>query len=459
MNNPILHSDSYKFSHWMVYPEGAEYASSYIESRGGKWNENVFFGLQYILKTMKKIKVDDVKEAKPFIDQQIGPEIFNYEGWMRIATEFKGNLPLRIEAVPEGTIIDGHNVLVQITNTHPDFAWLPSFVETFLLRVWYPISVATLSYHCRKDIEKFLKMTADVWENKVDFVLNDFGQRGVSSAESASIGGAAHLLNFKGTDTIEGVKLLIDYYSAPVAGYSIPATEHSISTAYGLNEEEYVLNVLEKFAKPGNIFAMVADTYDIFGFIDMLGRNQEIKNKIINHGKMGGFTVIRPDSGNPMTIPVEVIARLDSIFGHTVNSKGFKVLNYVRAIQGDGINSDTIPILLKNVMDAGYSTENLALGMGGKLLQGVDRDTLKFAMKSSAICINGVWKEIYKDPITDHGKVSKKGILALIKENGHYKTVKLNELNGRKNYLETVWENGELVRDMTYDEIISHMKQ
>ena len=249
----------------------------------------------------------------------------------------------------------------------------------------------------------------------IDFKLHDFGARGVSSLESAGIGGAAHLVNFMGSDTISGVLYAREFYNAGVAGFSIPAAEHSTITSWGRdNEVKAYDNMLTQFAKPGAIVAVVSDSYDIFNATEKLW-GEELRQKVIDSG---ATVVIRPDSGDPLTINQQLIEILGQKFGYTKNAKGFKVLNNVRLIQGDGVNELTIRSILGGFMAMGWSADNIAFGMGGALLQQVDRDTQKFAMKCSSAEINGRWVDVQKDPVTDSGKKSKAGRVQLWTNSG-----------------------------------------
>lgn len=224
-----------------------------------------------------------------------------------------------------------------------------------------------------------------------------------------------------------------------------------------MSEKQYVLNMFEKFAKPGAVFAMVADSYDVYEFCKMLGTDTEIREKIEAHGKTGGLVVIRPDSGNPAEVVVGCLRILDQYFGHTVNSKGYRVLNNVRVIQGDGIDHTSIRSILFCMEIAGYSADNVAFGQGGALLQHVNRDTLKFAMKCSAARINGNWVHVYKDPATDPGKVSKKGRVTLYQNReGMYRS---GVEDWETPVLRVVYENGELKNQITFDEVRANARK
>jgi len=457
--NIIIDTDSYKASHYLQYPPGTSSMFSYIESRGGDYDKTVFFGLQYYLKKYltHRVTMAEVEEAKEFFEAHGEP--FNYEGWMYVAKKLKGKLPVRIRAVPEGSVIPTHNILVSIESTDPKAFWVVSWLETSLLRsVWYPTTVATRSHEIRQIILEALRVSSDDPQAEINFKVQDFGSRGVSSQESAMIGGAAHLVNFMGSDTIVGVRCANKYYHSKMAGFSIPAAEHSSITGWGQDHEvDAYRNMLKQFAKPGALVAVVSDSYDLWNAITNLW-GTELKDEVI---KSGATVIIRPDSGNPPVVVLKSLQLLDEKFGSTVNSKGYKVLNNVRVIQGDGINEHSIQEILNVALDAGYSATNIAFGMGGQLLQCHNRDTLKFAMKCSSITVNGEEREVFKDPITDHGKVSKAGRLDLIADQiGEVRTVKLysGEIANQFSVMRTVYQDGEILVDDNLDDIRARAK-
>lgn len=269
--NPLLDTDSYKASHWLQYPPGTSGMFSYVESRGGQYPATVFFGLQYILKQYlsQPIEAWMVEEAKAFY--QAHGEPFNEEGWTYIVRELEGRLPIRIRAVPEGMVIPNHNVLMTVESTDPQVFWVVSWLETLLMRVWYPVTVATRSWNVRQTIYAALQQTADDPDGEIGFKLHDFGARGVSSRESSGIGGMAHLVNFLGSDTVQGVLYANRFYCCDMAGFSIPAAEHSTMTAWGkAGEEAAYSNMVRQFAKPGALVAVVSDSYDIWNAVENL---------------------------------------------------------------------------------------------------------------------------------------------------------------------------------------------
>lgn len=451
----LADTDSYKFSHYLQYPPQTTALFSYLESRGGLYPKTVFFGLQYLLDEYlaKPIKLSEVTAMKSLVAAHGLP--FNEAGWRRIALDLGGKLPIRIRAVPEGTVVPNLNALMTVESTDPDTFWIASYVETMLMRIWYPITVATLSWHCKQTIRAYLERTADDWRAELPFKLHDFGSRGVSSQETAAIGGAAHLVNFLGTDTFAGILLAQKNYGATkMPGYSIPAAEHSTITAWGRDREAAAYaNMLDAYAQPGRILAVVSDSYDLWNAIEKIWGG-ELRSRVI---ESGATLVIRPDSGHPPSVVLKSLELLESRFGAQANGKGFKVLTHCRVIQGDGINHAMIGEILEKITRAGYSASNVAFGMGGGLLQQVNRDTQRFAFKCSEATVNGQRVPVSKNPVTDPGKASKAGRLDLIRRSGQFETVRLELASGQDTHpdseLKTVFENGEVLKRYSLDEI------
>jgi len=449
MNNILLNTDSYKSSHYLQYPPQSEYISSYIEARAGEYERTLFFGLQAFIKAylLKPITREDIDEAKDIITAHGLP--FNEEGWQYILEVYDGYLPLEITAVDEGTRAPIRVPLVQVINTDPKVAWLTSYIETALLRaVWYPTTVATLSYAIKEIISEYLEATAEDGASQLPFKLHDFGARGVSSEESAMLGGMAHLVNFQGTDTLSAIVGARRYYDADMAGFSIPASEHSTMTAWQREGEvDAYSNMIEQFAGEGKIFAVVSDSYDIHNAVSNIW-GKTLKAQVL---QSGATLVIRPDSGEPVAMVLEVMKRVHEAFGGSVNAKGYIVLHdAVRIIQGDGVDLEGIIAILQALKEAGFSAENIAFGMGGRLLQAPSRDDLAFAMKASAIRVDGEWRDIYKDPISDSRKRSKRGRLALTES---FETVRLEDLGERDNLLKPVYRNGKLLREFSFEQV------
>jgi nicotinamide phosphoribosyltransferase len=458
----ILDADSYKYAHWVQYPKNTKKMRSFLESRGGKYSKTVMFGLQYYLKAFltRRITVEDVEEAKEISELHGVP--FNYEGWMRIATVLEGKLPVRIRAVPEGMIVPVKNILMDIESTDEETFWVASWLETLMLRIWYTITVATHSYNAKQLIYKYLKKSCENPDAEIVWKLHDFGGRGVTCQEQAMLGGASHLVNFLGSDTVAGIMMARKFYGEKMAGFSIPASEHSTMTMWGREGEVEAMRNMIKSYGDGFIFACVSDQYDYFNACRNIWA-KELREEIL---AMKATLVVRPDSGDPVECIVEGLKIFAESFGYTVNKLGYKVVNKVRMIQGDGINEKDIERILEAVLAAGFSAENVGFGMGGGLLQkDINRDTQKFAFKCCWAMIDGQEVNVFKDPITDQGKRSKKGRLALritrdpLTNAEVVRTLPEDDVDAKDNLLELVYENGEIKKEYTFAEVRENTKR
>lgn len=449
-HNPILSvvldTDSYKLSHWKQYPPGTTSMFSYFESRGGKFTHSVFFGLQYYLKRYltRPITRRDVDEAAAFAARHGLP--FNAQGWMRIVEHHQGRLPIRIRAVPEGLVVPVKNALLTVESTDPECFWVVSWLETLLVRLWCPITVATNSMELRRLIETYHAATSDKDPREsAEFSMHDFGARGVSSQETAMIAGAAHLTSFKGSDTIAGVWMANHYYHSDMAGFSIPASEHSTICMWGPGGEPAAFENMIGAYGDTPMFACVSDSFDVFHAVDKIW-GETLRDKVI---KMPARLVVRPDSGDPVNVCVRVAESLADKFGFQTNSKGYKEIQHVSIIQGDGVDYDTVGRVLQAFKERNFSATNISFGSGGALLQKFHRDTMKFAFKCSSARIDGQDVEVFKAPTTDPGKTSKRGRLDLIRTpNGEFQTVPLPEgvVSLPHSVMETVFEDGVILK-------------
>lgn len=446
----VLATDSYKHSQFPQTPPGTTMMNYYIEPRGGQFPVVVPFGYQHHLKKQltRRVTQAEVEEAADFCAEHGVP--FNRAGWERIVNVHNGFLPLYIEALPEGLVVPVKNAIIQLRNTDPALHNLAGHVETGLLRdTWYGSTVATWSWHAKQIIQRYLEQTGDVGE--LEFKLQDFGARGASSQESAQIGGMAHLVNFQGSDNIEAIMAARRHYGIKMAGFSIPASEHSTITSWGVEHEmDAYENMLIQFAKPGAKVACVSDSTDLWVAVDAWGTR--FRKQI---EESGATLIVRPDSGVPEDIVPAVIQRLMGHLGYALNKQGYAVLpKCIRVIQGDGINLESLERILAACKSRGLSADNVSFGVGGALLQMVNRDTMRWAMKCSAAEIRGHVRDVQKNPATDRTKASKPGILAVVADPYTVvKTIRASDLNGRKNLLEPAFNNGILLRDQTMAEI------
>lgn len=432
----ILRTDSYKFGHPFAYPRHKiRGMAAYGEARVKNHVEIVQAGLQIFVKKYlsKKITTAHVEAAEQFAIAHFGRALFAKNDWLKVVNEYDGHLPLILRALPEGTVVRGGDPLYSVVCLDPDLFWMASGIETSLLRgEWYPTSIATFDRDIKLEMKRYFEISgADM--GLLPFALHDFGGRGVTCAEQAEIGGAAHLFNFMGSDTVEGVLAANFYYKDPMAAFSVAATEHSIECSFGLDlegEREYLRHVLTNLAVPGGIVSIVIDGKDWLRCAKELCTT--FADMII---ASGAKVVFRPDSGDMLeTIPA-ILQMQEAAFGSVTNDKGYRKINHVGIIQGDGIDRQGMAIkaVYGKILSMGFRADNVIFGSGGGLLQGVTRDSLKFAQKASAILIENdggslEWKGIAKDPVSDPGKKSKEGVLTLArhKATGQTKALRLD---------------------------------
>ena len=413
-------TDAYKAGHFLQLPPGAEATRFYIAPRRPfrqDFTDYVVFGIRYFIEKYMQtpITMQDIEESKKIWDFfNLGgkPYAFPVEGFKKIVTEYDGYLPVSIVGVKEGQVLNQYNTPIFIVSvSDPDLVWLPGFIETALQRsIWYPSTVATISYVVKKTIKAAYDLSVDP-ENygTLTTKLHDFGARGATSGESAGIGGLANLINFVGTDTMEAVYLGYKLYDTPIQelASSIPASEHSTVTSWGHGHEGEKKSLLQMIANAkeyeDKVFAFVSDSYDFYHTVDNIWGDPEIIQKI---QEAGLNPVVRPDSGDPVTVVLYALNSLAKTWGYTTNSKGYKVLNTIRIIQGDGMSIDRIQHLVDAVLKHKFSVENLTFGMGGGLLQKLNRDSMSWSMKMYKIKIDGEWRDVQKTPATQQDKAS-----------------------------------------------------
>ncbi len=335
------------------------------------------------------------------------------------------------------------------------------------MHVWAATTVASASRYIKKNIlDKWAALSGTpeltIWQ------LHDFGFRGVSSWQTAVYSGIGHLISCRGTDTSDAVRGICYYYGTDeIFGNSVWATEHSVATSYGpgRGEVDYVLAQLNK-APDEAIISLVMDSYDTFNFAKNVMGNPEVMAKV---KARAGRTVVRPDSGDPITVNLRVLDILGNVYGFTVNDKGFKVIDHnVGVLQGDGMDYQTIDQLFDAVITIGHwSSDNLVVGSGGGLLQKWNRDTLRFAIKASHGTINGVGFDIYKDPITANTgvetKKSKRGLLKVAQIGKSFQTISSSSceptmFNQYVDAMEPIFANGEILGTHSFNAIKERAK-
>lgn len=453
--NIILNIDANKHTNWAHYPDGMEYMSAYLEARGGPYPAGLFVGLQaFLLEYLQRpVTLDDVLDAER-VYRGLGVE-FNKEGWLGIVNEHGGRLPIEIEAVPEGTVVPIRNVLVQVVNTDPKYSWLPTYIETALMRaLWYPTTVGTVSWLAKQVMRMAMHRTSDHPE-LLRLYLEDFGFRGVSSFESGAIGGMAHLVNFDQTNTVAGAIAAMQYYGASSPNAASWLQEHSVTTAWGQDGE---LDSFRRMLTSGNRTSagLLGDTYHHEGAVKQLISTQ-LKEEVQSYP---GLVTVRCDSGDPTVVPVDTVEQLMDAFGSETNSKGYRVLPpNLRVVQGDGLVLDTYTRLYAELERRGLAADNVICGMGAGLLQKLTRDTMHFGFKTNAVFIDGAWRSVSKSPTGAAMKKSKPGRLALRFVDGEYETVPRDSIPAEENVLKPVFRDGAILRLDTFDELIARSEQ
>lgn len=487
--NPLFLIDFYKADHRRQYPKGTSLVYSNFTPRSNKYaykdsKEVVVFGIQYLIKEylisqwnegfFSRSKEEVVKEYKSLMDRALGPDSIPVDHIE--ALHDLGYLPIELKALPEGTLCQIGVPMLSIKNTIPEFFWLTNYLETLLSNIlWKPMTSATTAYMYKKEFIRHSELTGSP-KDFIGWQGHDFSFRGMSGVEDACMSGGGHLLSFNGTDTVAAIQWLSQYYpSETFVGGSVPATEHSVMCmgGDGIGEFETFKRLITE-TYPNGIISIVSDTWDFWKV--MTEYLPALKEEILARN---GRVVIRPDSGNPVdivcgdnywknstqTLGKEVLNKPEAkgayellwdTFGGTINEKGYKVLNpKVGLIYGDSINYDRQKEILAKLEAKKFTASNLVLGIGSFTYEYVTRDTYGFAMKATYGEVNGIGKEIYKDPKTDSGlKKSAKGLLQV--RNGILKDQCTWE-EEQDSDLQTVFKNGKLIKEFTLEEVRSNL--
>lgn len=456
--NIIRMADAYKYGHKEQLPITEGYMHSYVEGRiGGRFDEAIVFGLQAFIKEYlsEPFNQQDIDEMDMIITS-MGLD-FNRKDWELILKDYGGRLPIEIRSLPEGSVVPAGVPQAFITNTDPRFPWLPAFMETAILRAcWYPSTVASTSYDIKKELLRYAEETVGSTEF-VDFQLHDFGARGVSSEESAQLGGMGHLLVFKGTDTVTAIPAAMEYYYATLpVGFSVPASEHSTMIAWGQEDEfKAYQNMVDQFGKPGSIVSVVSDSYDIYkASTYWFSKYDEIKN-------IGCKVVIRPDSGDPVITLTNILRIAGDMLKDVIviNEKGYKELPPEFGILwGDGIDRAAISRILSALKGQGWASSNMVFGMGGGLLQRADRDVVNYACKSSHIASadRTYIKDISKTPMGDQTKKSKAGLFDVIEKDGTFVVTEHKQYNSAA---KTVFRDGVEIGYNSWNEVVDRVQK
>lgn len=439
-------TDSYKLAHPFLYPDASKMVAYGSFRRSYEKSEDqriLFYGMRYMIETYfnRQWTEQDVFESEAFFSTHLDgflPFPFPKELFLKFIRENNGYFPIKLQALPEGSVIYPHTPVFQLTAQTP-YANLVTFLESLLNTIWYPTTVATLSRRCRDIIEAaFEKSTDPEFFDTITNKLRDFGFRGCTSVEQAILGGSAHLVNFTGSSTLSAAFYAQYRWNKgrPLAT-CIPGTEHSVMTSHA-SEKEAILKLISTFG--AGVFACVMDSYDYAHALEKL-LPQVASHKL----EKGGVMVLRPDSGDPIETVLMALRAAEKVFGVDINSKGYKVLRGCSVVQGDGIGYDSIYLILDAVLEEGFSAQSITFGMGGGLLQKVDRDTMSFATKLSyREDLEGLPHYIAKLPKTDPSKASLPGYFRICSDASGLPTIypKIDDTEMPEDILKTVYDHG-----------------
>ena len=494
LENRVALADSYKYSHASQYPE-MESMFDYMSSRGGIYPKTIVAGGQTITKGYFDTPIEQWEVDEAYADAQAHGVPFDIEGWDYIVQTLNGNLPVRIKTIAEGKLVPVNMVMMTFESTDEKVGWVAGWMETIYMTVWYPTTIATKSYYVKQmlsklilqqhthsfNVDPLLKTQDDkpVYEkfdvnDKTDyfsqldenqrmtvlFMYHNFGARGSTVPNAAQVGGFAHSTQFYGTDNFASLRFVRNLYNQKsVASWSVFATEHSTTTANANGsqklEEAFVYRMLgENPDSP--IMSFVADSYDTEVFTDFCtGINTRIR-KLVDSRPNFKF-VLRPDSGNPLVIVKMMLKKMVknkvkmSKIGELIKFDNYAIL------WGDGITPFNIEEISMMVIAEGFAIENMVFGSGGDLMQNLNRDTQRFAIKCSSITKpDGTEQDVFKNPITDPSKASKKGrITTYMRPDGSCFVGRIGQPLEECVFdlLETVFENGNIIKEYNFEDI------
>lgn len=478
MINPLLLTDGYKVDHRRQYPDGTTLVYSNWTARKSRIesvDEIILFGLQYFI---KKYIIEDFEEyffrqPKEKVVAEYKRRIDNYLGQNQVGVKHiedlhdLGYIPMVFKALPEGSSVPLRVPMITMYNTLPEFFWLTNYFETLISAViWMPCTSATIAKQYRKLLDGYALETSGSPEF-VNWQGHDFSMRGMAGVDAALTSATGHLLSFTGTDTIPAIDFLERYYNADsdneLIGGSVAATEHSVMSMGTLEDELGTFKRLVTEVYPNGIVSIVSDTWDLWKVLTEY--LPKLKSEILSRD---GKVVIRPDSGDPVDIicgnpsgkntnEIKGVVELlwDTFGGHT-NEKGYKELvPQVGAIYGDSITLERGRQICERLKQKGFASTNVVLGIGSFTYQYNTRDTFGFAMKATYGEVNGIGRNIFKDPITDDGtKKSAKGLIKIIKENDKFQLQdEASWTEEKEGELKEVFRDGKLLIDDSFSNI------
>lgn len=472
--NPMLLCDFYKTVHSDMLNPGMTRSMSYYTprmSRVKRWDHVVHFGLQMFIKTyllgafqrdfFDRSEEEAVQEFERVLDAALGKGIYHAEKIRKLHR--LGYLPIEIIALPEGTRVPLHVPMFGVTNTHPDFAWLPQALESLIsAEIWYPQITATVGATYREIVDKYYALTCDDSIPRAK-ALGSFDFRGDACLDAALRAAAGWCMSFVNTATVPAIPYLeqmfgCDCEKEPVA-FGAVSTEHFVMCSnYAADGDEitFLRRMLTELY-PNTSFSAVLDSYDYWNVIDNI--LPQLHDEIMAHN---GCMLMRGDSGDCVEVVTKTVFKLWEQFGGTVNSKGYKVLDpHVKAIYGDSITVQRCEEIFEILMKNGFACSNVSLGVGSFSMHCIEedgklypftRDTFGCAIKACYAEIDGKELPIFKDPKEGGFKKSQRGLCYVYRdENGElaYKDGYVRSNLPEGNLLQPVFRDGKLLREET----------
>lgn len=496
--NPLLLIDYYKAAHGAQIPQNMVKSVSYYtprRSRVKRWDQVVFFGLQAFCKTwlidyfnkyfFSRPKEEVVEEYRRVMDNTFGKGIYPLDRVGKLHD--LGYLPIEIVALPEGTKVDMHVPIFGITNTHPDFAWLPQALESLIsAELWYPMITATVGNSYREVVDKYYNETCeDTLPHRR--ALGNFDFRGDQGLDAALKAAGGWLLSFVNTATVPATPYMEKMYNCDCekdeVGFGAVSTEHFVmcsNYAVDGDEKTFIKRLLTELY-PNTSVSCVCDSYDYWNVVKNI--LPELKDVILNHN---GCFLVRGDSGDCVQVVTETVFELWKTFGGTVNSKGYKVLDpHVKALYGDSITIQRAEQIYQILKDNGFAACNVSLGVGSFSMHCIEEDRmdgtfeadlLPFTRDTFSSAIKAVYAEfknedgtitkrsIFKDPKTDREssfsfKKSQKGCCEVFWRDKWNKRLTYSdghtwdEVYNENNMLQPVFRDGKFIKEWTLNEI------
>lgn len=510
--NALLLKDFYKAVHSEMLDKGLVKSVSYYTprmSRVRRWNSVVNFGLQAFCKNylidyfnenfFNRPEDEVVDEYKHYIELTMGKGIADFEKIRNLHR--LGYLPIEIWSLPEGLEVPIHCPIFGVTNTHPDFAWLGQALESLIsAEMWYPMICATVGHSYREVVDKYYSETCDdnVPRRRA---LGNFDFRGDQGLDAALKAGAGWCLSFVNSATVPVIPYLEHFYNCDCSkeevAFGAVSTEHFVMCSNSAKDtadnpdyeyadidphrERIFLKRLLTELYPNTSFSCVCDSYDYWNVVHNI--LPTLKDEILAHN---GCFLVRGDSGDCVKVVTDTVFALWEIFGGTVNSKGYKVLDpHVKALYGDSITIQRAEEIYRILKENGFAAQNVSLGVGSFSMHCIEEDRmdgtfetdlLPFTRDTFGVAIKAVYAEfknedgtitkmpVYKDPKTDREngggnfKKSQKGCCSVIwRDKWARKVTYVDGLTWdesiKDTLMEPVFKDGKMLKEETLNDI------